>query len=90
MEVESRLTTPLLWATGLSVMCSLQYGWNLANMNTPSAAMRADLGLDPDYPETDVTTVLLQSGSRDPFATCIVRAESEIDGAVFHACLGLW
>jgi len=59
VEVESRVTTPLLWATGLSVMCSFQYGWNNANMNTASSAMRADLGLDSLFPETDAVWGLI-------------------------------
>eukprot|EP00965_Chrysotila_dentata_P233964 6199904-Pleurochrysis_carterae.AAC.1 len=52
--VEKRVTAPLVWATFMAVLCSIQFGWNNANMNTPSAAMRADLGLLAVFPETNV------------------------------------
>jgi len=45
VTVEGGYSGALLWASGVAVLSSLQFGFNLGNMNTAAEAMRLRLGI---------------------------------------------
>lgn len=45
VTIEGGYTSALMWASGVAVLSSMQYGYNLGNMNTAADAMRTSLGI---------------------------------------------